>query len=314
MQGHFRAACISLLLAVPSVFAAAQTANSAVLDLHHVLGSGYACGVARPLQFLSEEELVVLAGPTKTCYDHVSDLELVAFSLDGRVLARRRWASTDSGLALVPQRLVLPDAGGVEVLDTNLKTIQTVRVGAKRQFPVITATDTGILSIESNGRKDFFAGTPLRPVKPPPDPPASGDTQIVSTLDGSWRLLRQGNSLVEVRDGARPRIFADLSWVIPPCRQHGLCEADESSTHFQTVLGKRSRVLITSVGSRMPVTGTFGLLPYFRVEIFDLDSGAEVYREEDEFRARARVAVLSPDGDVVVVSDGYTAVVHRLDR
>ena len=314
MHGHLRAACLSLLLALPFACAAAQTANSAVLDLHHVLGSECACSVARPLQFLAEEELVVLAGPTRTCYDHVSELELVAFSLDGKVLARRPWGSTDSGLILTPQRLALPVAGGVEVLDTDLKTIQTLRVGTKREFPAIAATDTGILSIEVAGRKTFYAGTPLRPVKPPPDPAASGDTQIVSTLDGSWRLLRQGDSLVEVREGARPRTFADLSWVIPPCRQHGLCEADDSSTHFQTVHGRRNRVLITSVGSRMPVTGTFGLLPYFRVQVFDLDTGAEVYREEDEFRARDRVSALSPDGDVVVVSDGYTAVVHRLDR
>jgi hypothetical protein len=66
------------------------------------------------------------------------------------------------------------------------------------------------------------------------------------------------------------------------------------------------------MGTHVPVQGSFGLLPYFRVQVFDLDSGAEVYREEDEFRARDRVAVLSPGGDELVVCDGYTAAVHRL--
>lgn len=283
-----------------------------MLDLHEVLGSGYACAVPRPIQFLAEDELVVLAGPTNRCFEDVSQLELVAFSLEGKVLARRSWTSTDSGLVLVPERLVLRDVRGVAVLDGELRTIQRLRAGAKGDVPAIAATDTGILSVTVNDRTTWYAGTPLRQVEPPPVKPIPGSSEIVSMLDGSWEVLRRGNTLVEARAGAPPRTFADLSWLFQLCEGHELCEVDESATHYQTVLGKRNRILISSVGSRVPVTNSFGIMPYFRVEVFDLDTGGEVYREEELFRAKDRVAVLSPDGDVVVVSDGYTAVVHRL--
>jgi hypothetical protein len=213
---------------------------------------------------------------------------------------------------LVPERLVAAVPGGAEVLDTNLKTIQVLRAGRKSALPAITATDTGILSLSSNGHDTFYGGTPLREIPAAPAIPGAAGEQIVSTLDGSWRLLREGNALIEARLGAQPRTFADLSWVIPPCGEQGRCQADDTATRYQTVLGKRNRVLVESTGTHVPIQGSFGLLPYFRVQVFDLDTGAEVYREEDEFRAREREAVLSPDGDIVVVSDGYSAVVHRL--
>jgi hypothetical protein len=94
----------------------------AVLDLHSILGSAYPCSVPRAIQFLTEDELAVLAGPSPECFAAVDSLEIVAISLDGRVIARRPWTSTEMGLALPSGRLVLPEFGGVTIVDENLRT------------------------------------------------------------------------------------------------------------------------------------------------------------------------------------------------
>ena len=302
-----------LLSLLATASALAQSDNPAVLDLHKILGSAYACDVPRHIQFVAENELILLAGPTTRCYEQVSSLELVAISLDGKILARRPWTSTDPGLVLVPQRLARPIPGGIDILDTSLKTVQTLHLRRNSESPSITATDTGILTVTSRGRSTFYAGAPLRPIDPPPaHPHPPGQSQLISTLDGSWELLRQGSTLVESRPGVPPRTFADLSWILPPCAEKSLCQADDTATRYQTVIGRHNRILITATGQRLPIQGAFGLLPYFRAQVIDLDTGREVYREEDEFRARNRIAALSPDGDTLVVSDGYTAVVHPL--
>jgi hypothetical protein len=280
--------------------------------MHQVLGTGYVCLVPQSIQFLTEEELVVLAAPTSRCYDAVGQIEIVAVSLDGRVLARRSWTSTEPGLVLRPERLVLPQGDAVEVLDKDLRTIQTLRISKHRGISSIGATDTGILSVATKGGTDLYAGTPLRKVDPGNSRPIPSGTEVVSTLDGSWELARVGNKLVQQRVGAQPRIFADLGWVTPSCERRDFCQADESTTHYQTVLGRKSRILITANGTKLPITTSFGLVSFFRIQVFDLETGAEVYREEDLLRARERSAVLSPDGDVLVVSDGETATIHNL--
>lgn len=285
----------------------------AVLDLHSILGSAYPCSVPRAIEFLTEDELVVLAGPSPECFAAVDSFEIVAISLDGRVIARRPWTSTDMGLTLPSGRLVLPEFGGVTIVDENLRTIQTLRVAKRGGQAEIAATDTGILSITLDGQSHSYFGTPLTEVHPPIENSHSGTGEIVSTGDGSWQLTRTRDSLIETLRGGLPRTLADLSWVIPPCENHDLCQTDTTALQFQVVLGKKNRILITSHGVKVPITSSFGLVSNFRAQAFDLDTGAEVYREEDFFRPRERIAVLSPDGDRLVTSDGLSAIVHPLE-
>jgi hypothetical protein len=65
---------------------------------------------------------------------------------------------------------------------------------------------------------------------------------------------------------------------------------------MQVSTGRRRRVLIYSNGSQFPVTDAAGLFPYFRLLVFDLETGVELYREEDIVRTDPG-AVISPDGD-----------------
>lgn len=281
-----------------------------VLDLHSILGTAHLCSVPGAIQFLTEDEFVALAGSSPECYTAVN--EIVAISLDGRIVARHAWTSTDMGLVLPPSRLVLPDLGSVTIVDENLKTIQTIRVGRQRERPEISATDTGVLSITFDGQSRSYFGTPLKEVHPPVEYD-QGAGEIVSTGDGSWQLRYAVNSLVETRRGAPPRTLADLSWVNPPCENRELCQSDSSALHFQTVLRKKNRVLITSRGVKIPLTSSFGLISYFRAQVFDLDTGGDIYREEDIIRPLERIAVLSPDGDRLIMSDGLSVLIHQLN-
>ena len=61
--------------------------------------------------------------------------------------------------------------------------------------------------------------------------------------------------------------------------------------------GRKRRILVYSNGSKFPITDAAGLFPYFRLQVFDFDSGAELYREEDITRTGDRSATISPDGD-----------------
>jgi hypothetical protein len=198
-------------------------------------------------------------------------------------------------------------------VDENLRPIQTLRLAERGKLPQISSTDTGILSLKLEGQSRSYFGTPLTEVHPPIEKPQPGVGEIISSGDGSWQLSLTGDSLIETPRGGPPRTLADLSWVNPPCENRDLCQTDSSALHFQTVLGKKIRILITSRGVKFPLTPSFGLVPYFRAQVFDLNTGADVYREEDIIRPRERIAVLSPDGDRLVVSDGRYALVHPLD-
>ena len=295
-----------------SFLALAQSPEPTLLDLHQVLKTSYVCPVPHSIQFLTEDELVLLAAPTSKCYDAVGQIEIVAVSIDGNILARRHWTSTESGIVLRPERLVLPQMEGVEVLDKCLKTIQKLRVARHGFISTISATDTGVLSIVAKSRTYNFAGSPLQQIDLETPKLIPEAKEIISTLDGSWELARTGNTLVQQRAGGQPRVLANLDWVVPSCQQRDSCQADESTIHYQTALGKKSRILITSSGNKVPITPAFGLIPYFRLQLFDLETGAEVFREEDLFRAREHSAMLSPDGDLLLVSDGEFASIHKL--
>jgi hypothetical protein len=81
---------------------------------------------------------------------------------------------------------------------------------------------------------------------------------------------------------------------------------------MQVSTGRRRRVLIYSNGSKFPVTDAAGLFPYFRLQVFDLETGIELYREEDIVRTGDRGAAISPDGDRLATTDGQRVVVRDL--
>lgn len=294
------------LLFAPCCLAAQTTA----IDLHSALGSASACAVSSGIQFLTENELIVLAGPNPNCYA-VDGLEVVAISLDGRVMARRPWNSSEMGIVLRPGRLVVPEPGGVTILDDSLRPVQTLRFGNRKKTPEVAATDTGTLTLTVGRQSRSYFGTPLKEIETPREGPKLDPAQIISAGDGSWQLSYSGNSLVATPRGGQPRVIADLSWVNPICENRELCKTD--ALHFQAVLGRKKRVMVTSLGTKVPVTLSFGLVSYFRAEVFDLDTGDEVYREEDFFRPKQRIAGLSPEGDRLVISDGTSAYLHLLN-
>ena len=181
--------------------------------------------------------MIVLSGPTSKCYDAVSEIEIVAISLEGRILARRSWTSTDSGLVLRPERLVLPRWEGIEVLDGDLQTIQKLRIVRHDRFSILSATDTRILSVAIKGRTYFYAGTPLRQV----------DLRTSKPIPGG------NEALVQQQVGAQPGTFAGLDWVIPSCPRRDDCQADESTARYQAVLGAKSRIVIMANGTKVRI-------------------------------------------------------------
>lgn len=282
------------------------------LDLHQVLGGAYACSVPRAVQMLSEDALVVLAGPARNCYEQVSAVELVVLSTDGRVLARRPWNSTDPGVVFAPGRLALPAWNQVEVVDQNLKTLQTVRLTKRSGLPSLNSPQAGVLAVQERNGSLVLTGSPL--VKASADllPDPRKNAQALADLPDGRRVLRVENDLVLRDTSGTEKTIASLGWVAPACEHYEYCQQSGASLQFQVVVGKRPRVLVQSNGSRIPLTDAAGLLPYFRVLVVDLETGAEVFREEDNFRTAQRSAMLSPDGDVLVNSDGYTLTVRRL--
>src|SRR5690348_11773598 len=85
--------CTFALFAATCVNATPQQIAS--LKLQKILGGKHACIAGnRSVQFISEDELLLLAGPDSNCYRNVNDLELVVISTRGRVIARKPWPST----------------------------------------------------------------------------------------------------------------------------------------------------------------------------------------------------------------------------
>jgi hypothetical protein len=293
------------------IFAQFSSASEpVVLDLHSILGTLHPCSTPGAVQFLSEDEIVVLASEGENCF--VADgLQVVAISLDSRIVARHPWESSEVGPVLRPGRLIVPEPGAVTVLDEHLKPIQTLRIVKGGMPPDISVTDTGVLSLTLYGESHFYLGTPLKEIHPPRDN-AQLNGGVISSGDCSWQLSRNGSSLIETPRGGPPKKLADLSWVIPPCEDHDLCQTESSSVHFQIVLGKYDRILVTSLGAKFPLTSRFGLVVYFRAQVFDLNTGEPIYQEEDLIRPREHVAALSPEGDRLAVCDGPSVSVHRL--
>jgi hypothetical protein len=59
-------------------------------------------------------------------------------------------------------------------------------------------------------------------------------------------------------------------------------------------------------------SGPPALFPYFRIQVFDLDTGSELYREEDVIGTGHRSAAISPGGDLLATFYGHVVVIRKL--
>ncbi len=270
----------------------------------------------RPIQFLTETTLVLLSGHTEDCFRAVlQGLTLNVVSIDGQVLARKNWPSTDPGVVIASGRLVYTTPSGLEVLDQSLAPVESLQIGdsndrgVSHRNPFIQTTfhGQGMLSVLIGGHEYVYGGLPLKRLRE-----IEGENQTVFEFADGQKLVKDAESLILQKEGAPDRTVANLEWVIPPCKGYVNCQEYGAGSYFQVSTGKKRRVLVISNGSRLPVTDAVGLFPYFRLQVFDFDTGAEIYREEQLLRTAQRYASISPDGDLLATTDGQKVIVRNL--
>lgn len=311
----FRVALIAVFIILVSLNSFPQSNRLSRIDLHRTFEPGYACFLyARPIQFFSETELVLMSSPSKNCYRSVGRLELNLVSLGGQILSHKHWPSTDPGVVIAPGRMAVAIPNGFRVFNSNLAAVESVVLPDCKGMPPslsIQQEGTVAVSLPLCGRRFLYGGTPLKLQDETEVSPANNGQLIFGFADGR-QLTKDGSSLIEVKQGSQTRTVASLAWAIPPCKKYEYCQGYDAPAYIQVSTGKRRRILVFSNGSRFPVTDAAGLFPYFRLQVFDLNTGAEIYREEDIFRTGQRSASVSPDGDLLAVFDGKSVIVHEL--
>lgn len=125
-------------------------------------------------------------------------------------------------------------------------------------------------------------------------------------------IIRNGESLLCSNEHHGGEVVVSLKWVIPPCDRYVNCQAYDAGAGFQVSTGKFSRILALSNGSKFPVTDAAGLFPYFKVQVFDIETGQTVYREENILRTGECYASISPDGDRLAITDGRKVILRVL--
>lgn len=303
---------VLVLLAAIQVHAAhAQTASS--IDLKRALSPQYPCrSFERPIQFFSETELLVLSGAAGYCYRSVDQLRLNLISIDGRVLATKAWHSTDPGLVIAPGRLLLATPSSLEVDNRTLTAIQSLRRPRQKAPPSLSVHQQGTVSISfPDGEGYLYGVSPLKLLKVGASSQTGPDQPVFKFADGQT-VIRSGESLISSGGRNSSRTVMSLKWVIPPCGRYVNCQAYGAGFHFQVSTGKNRRILVISNGSKFPVTDAAGLFPYFRLQIFDLNTGKTLYRREEFLRTAERYASISPDGDRLATTDGKKVIIRVL--
>jgi hypothetical protein len=291
----------------------APTRPTSSINLNRTLAPASPCRTfQRPIQFFSETTLLVLSGQPGDCYRSVSQVALNLISIDGHVLARKNWPSTDPGIVIESGRLVLALPSALEVDDKDLTSIQSLELPPHRFMPTILRSDQqNAVTVTMDGNNYIYGGTPLALLKQG-EPRQTGPITRVFSLTGGQVIIQDGESLNVQSEGHAIRKIASLEWVIPPCGRYMYCQAYDAGTSIQVSTGWKRRILVYSNGSKFPITDAAGLFPYFRLQVFDFDTGTELYREEDIVRTGERSAAISPDGDRLATTDGQKVVVRDL--
>jgi hypothetical protein len=265
----------------------------------------------RPIQFFSETTLLVLSGPPGDCDRSANQIALNLISIDGHVIARKPWPSTDLGVVIDAGRLVLAHSAALEVDDKDLTSIQSLDLPPHRFPPAIRSDRQNAVTVTQDGNDYIYGGTPLALLKQE-KPPQTGAIKRVFTFTDGQVIVRDGKSLNVQSEGHAVRRIASLEWVIPPCGRYTYCQAYDAGSDIQVSTGKERRILVYANGSKLPITDAAGLFPYFRLQVFDFDTGTELYREEYIVRTGQRSAAISPDGDRLATTDGQRVVVRDL--
>ena len=287
--------------------------RSSSISLKQVLAPATPCRTfQRPIQFFSDTEMLVLSGPSGDCYRSVTQVALNLIAVDGHLIVRKPWPSTDPGVVIGPERLVLAGQAALEVDGPGLTSTQSLELPAHRFYPSIQSLDQqDVVTVSMDGKVFRFGGTPLELLRQPDLNQTIASKGVFTFSDGRV-IVRDGNSLKVESEGHPVRTIASLDWVTPPCGRYINCQAYDAGTGLQVSTGRQRRILIYSNGSKFPVTDAAGLFPYFRLQVFDFDTGAELYREEDITRTGDRSAAISPDGDRLATTDGQKIVIHNL--
>jgi hypothetical protein len=291
----------------------ADVRRTSLIDLKHALAPATPCRTFQQrIQFLTETSLLLLSGPSGDCYRSVNEIALNVISTDGHVLARKPWPSTDPGMVIDEGRLVLARSAGLEVDDKSLNAIQSLELPPHRFMPSIQRIELqGTVTVSLDGKNYTYGGTPLSLLNREQSS-QRGTSKRLFTFTSGQTITQDGEVLNLEDDGKAPRTIASLDWVLPPCGRYMYCQAYDAPASIQVSTGKKQRVLVYSNGSKFPITDAAGLFPYFRLQVFDVATGAELYREENIVRTGDRGAAISPDGDWLATSDGQRVVVRNL--
>lgn len=291
---------------------AASDQKIASLDLHKILASKQACTIPGSAQFVSESALLLLVGPDSDCYHNVRDLEFVVVSTDGLVLARRPEPSTFPIVVLPGKRVAITELNRLIVLDDHLQTIQTIDLPLPDKptsfYPRRIGTD--LLAVrDARGPVYIYSGNPLRLVSN--DPKDVSSLFRTFTLQDGRVIKLDEKSIVETDTSGHNHVLASLSWV-NPCDK--FCQAYDAGFDFSVASEGAKRILVTSNGSRFPITDAAGLFPYLRLEVFNLKDGTSVYRKQFVTRTGQRTAAISPQGDLLLFNNGSHIEFERLHQ
>ncbi len=283
------------------------------IDLKHALAPATPCRTFQQrIQFLSENSLLLLSGPSGDCYRSVNQIALNVLSMDGHVLARKPWPSTDPGLVITEGRLVLARSTDLEVDDESLTPIQSLELPPHRFEPSIKRTEQqGTVTVSVDGKDYAYGGTPLALLNREPST-ERGTTKKLFTFTNGQAIVQDGEVLNLEENGRPTRKIASLDWVLPECGRYLYCQAYDAPAGIQVSTGKKQRVLVYSNGSKFLITDAAGLFPYFRLQVFDVATGVELYREENIVHTGDRGASISPDGDWLATTDGQRVIVRKL--
>jgi hypothetical protein len=304
---------LRLLPAVWIFMTAALHAGNSTHALYTIdvakMSRGKSICIGQPIQFVDTSTLVALIGSTSECWRDLPSEEIITFSLQGQLIARKPWPSTYSLAIILGARLVLTDSGGLTVFDRNLTLVQSV------PYPSVPR-----MGVELRG-----VGLPTLTIFPgnarPPTPSAlAGDPLRLELLEGEtnsrhWPLIGDGavlrwneGKLVRSRNGVDERTF-DIPW-LTDCNH--LCRAWTGVQIANVSLGKYTRALLIAKGSKIPITDSGGLFPFTRILVIDLTSGKILFQQEFLSRQDKRNGAVSLDGSLIALSDEHHVVITSL--
>ena len=292
--------CLSMIGGITLRVRSQDNAPLSSLDLGKVLKGKRLCIVGNgSVQFLNENELVLLVGPDADCYRTVQALELITLRMDGHVLARKPWPSTFPFVVLSGGRFAVSGIGEFTVLDHAFQEVQIV------SFPVAEGSSIflqkegsdSLLARLPHGGDFTYSGAPLVQTK---QHETKQDDRLIYERETGEAIVARGDHLFVVPSNGKDLHLADLTW-LHDCNK--LCQTWSGGTNW-AVSENGKRAVFTSAGTRFPVTDASGLFPFWRVLVIDLSTGKEIYRKEFGTKTSRRSAQLSPKGDLLLLSDG----------